>query len=223
MENKVRRYFDSEARAFDSIYSGEKSRFAAWLDRVLRRDMMVRFREVMQECGDVRGIEILDLGCGSGRYSIELARRGAAVTGIDAAGEMLAVARRLARDEGLIQSCSFIEGDFLSLPLDRLFMVTLAIGFFDYTDDPLPYLIKMRKLTEGRLMATFPCFWTWRAPVRKIRLALKRCPVHFYTRRRVHEVMRASGWASWNVKKIGKLHFVVAPASGCNPIKNANH
>jgi ubiquinone/menaquinone biosynthesis C-methylase UbiE len=209
MNDRVKEFFESEARAFDSIYSGEKSRFAVLLDRLLRRDVMARFREVMQECGDVRGIEILDLGCGSGRYSIELARRGAVVTGIDAAGEMLAIARRLARDGGLLQRCSFIEGDFLSLPLDRIYSVTLAIGFFDYAADPIRSLRKMREVTRGRLIATFPRFWTWRAPVRKMRLALRGCPVHFYTRRRVHELMRESGWASWRVRKIGKLHFVV--------------
>ena len=210
MGNTLKDYFDTKAMGFDAIYTGKKNRLAAWLDRVLRWDMVARFHEAVRECGDVRGLEILDVGCGSGRYSIELARSGALVTGIDAAGEMLAIARRLARDGGLLQRCSFIEGDFLSLPLDRIYSVTLAIGFFDYAADPVCSLRKMRGVTRGRLIATFPRFWTWRAPVRKMRLALRGCPVHFYTRRRVHELMRESGWASWNVKKIGKLHFVVA-------------
>ena len=223
MNDRVKDYFESEAGAFDSIYSGGKGRFAAWLDRLLRGDMRARFVETVRECGDVRGVEILDVGCGSGRYSIELARRGAAVTGIDAAGEMLAIARRLARDEGLIQSCSFIEGDLLSLTPDRIFSVTLAIGFFDYAADPVRSLRKMGEVTRGRLIATFPRFWTWRAPVRKIRLALRGCPVRFYTRRRVDGLMRESGWESWRVKKVGKLHFVVARVHGCSPDNNANH
>lgn len=210
MKDKVRRYFGSRAASFDSIYSGEKGRFAAWLDLLLRRDMIERFQEAMEACGDVRGMEILDVGCGSGRYGIELAKRGAIVTGVDAAGEMLAIASRLARDEGVGPRCGFVEGDFMSLGFDRVFGVTLAIGFFDYTADPMPYLRKMRQLTGGRLIATFPRFWTWRAPLRKIRLALGGCPVRFYTGRRVDEVMRGSGWAGWNVKRIGKLHFVVA-------------
>jgi len=210
MNDRVKKYFGAEANAFDSIYSGEKSRFAVWLDRVLRGDMSARFHEAVRECGAVRGVEILDVGCGSGRYAVELAKRGAVVTGVDTAGEMLAIAKRLARDAGLLERCSFIEGDFTSLPLDRIFSVTLAIGFFDYTADPVPCLCKMRRLTRGRLIATFPRAWTWRAPVRKIRLALSGCPVRFYTRRRVDELMRESGWQSWNVRKIGKLHFVVA-------------
>lgn len=210
MGKRVREYFGSAAASFDSIYSGEKGRFAAWLDLLLRRDMIERFHETMRECGDVRGVEILDVGCGSGRYGIELAKREAIVTGVDAAGEMLAIARQLARHNGVSRNCDFVEGDFLRLQLDRTFAVTLAVGFFDYTADPMRYLCKMRQLTRGRLIATFPRLWTWRAPIRKVRLALGGCPVCFYTRSRVHELMRGSGWRSWNVKRIGKLHFVVA-------------
>jgi SAM-dependent methyltransferase len=210
MGKRVREYFGSAAASFDSIYSGRKGRFSAWLDLVFRRDMIERFVEAMRECGDVKGVEILDVGCGSGRYAIELAKRGATVTGVDAAGEMLAIARQLARDSGVSRNCGFLTGDFLPLRLDRIFGVTLAIGFFDYTADPVSYLRKMRQWTRGRLIVTFPRFWTWRAPVRKVRLALGGCPVYFYTRSRVDGLMRKSGWARWDVKKIGKLHFVVA-------------
>jgi len=42
---------------------------------------------------DSGGSSVLDAGCGTGRVGIELARRGVRVTGVDADGEMLAVAR----------------------------------------------------------------------------------------------------------------------------------
>jgi cyclopropane fatty-acyl-phospholipid synthase-like methyltransferase len=37
------------------------------------------------------GALILDIGCGTGRHSIELAKRGYAVTGLDLSSEMLAM------------------------------------------------------------------------------------------------------------------------------------
>jgi ubiquinone/menaquinone biosynthesis C-methylase UbiE len=43
----------------------------------------------------------LDVGTGTGRYALKLARRGVSVTAIDQSGEMLAVARQAARTEGL--------------------------------------------------------------------------------------------------------------------------
>jgi malonyl-CoA O-methyltransferase len=43
--------------------------------------------------GDPRGVDVLDLGCGTGRHSLRLAAAGAAVTAIDFSDGMLAKAR----------------------------------------------------------------------------------------------------------------------------------
>ena len=46
--------------------------------------------------GDVRGLEILDLGCGTGRHSIRMAAAGARVTAVDFSSGMLEQAREKA-------------------------------------------------------------------------------------------------------------------------------
>jgi SAM-dependent methyltransferase len=51
----------------------------------------------------------LDLGCGSGRLTLELARRGAATTGLDTSSEALAAARERAREAGV--DVTFDHGD----------------------------------------------------------------------------------------------------------------
>ncbi len=43
--------------------------------------------------GEVRGRNVLDLGCGEGGYARELAKRGAAVTGVDGSARLIEVAR----------------------------------------------------------------------------------------------------------------------------------
>jgi ubiquinone/menaquinone biosynthesis C-methylase UbiE len=45
-------------------------------------------------CGDVRGMRLLDVGCGSGYFAREMARRGARVTGVDISPRMIGHARR---------------------------------------------------------------------------------------------------------------------------------
>ncbi|MGH9374357.1 MAG: class I SAM-dependent methyltransferase [Vicinamibacterales bacterium] len=55
------------------------------------------------------GQTVLDVGTGTGRAAIALARRGAVVTGLDASVEMLAVAERRASDAGA--RVTFVEGD----------------------------------------------------------------------------------------------------------------
>ena len=44
----------------------------------------------------VRGSDVLDLGCGTGNLTIQLARRGLSVVGVDLSPEMLALAKRKA-------------------------------------------------------------------------------------------------------------------------------
>ncbi len=45
-------------------------------------------------CGDVRGLRLLDVGCGSGYFAREMASRGARVTAIDISPRMIELARR---------------------------------------------------------------------------------------------------------------------------------
>jgi len=51
--------------------------------------------------GDVRGLEVVDVACGTGRACRHLARRGARVTGLDFAPATLEAARNEARDADL--------------------------------------------------------------------------------------------------------------------------
>jgi ubiquinone/menaquinone biosynthesis C-methylase UbiE len=48
---------------------------------------------VAQLLGDVRGLSIVDVGCGTGRHALALSARGADVTAVDFSEEMLARAR----------------------------------------------------------------------------------------------------------------------------------
>jgi len=62
--------------------------------------------------GDVRGLNVLDLGCGTGRHSLWMAAAGATVTGVDFSEGMLAEARRKPGAEAI----RFVVHD-LHLPL----------------------------------------------------------------------------------------------------------
>jgi SAM-dependent methyltransferase len=81
-------------------------RLAATYDRIRPVDDNWRktFEVVVRET-DLRGRRVLDLGCGTGRLSAALAENGLArVWGVDASGEMLAVAReKLPASVGLKQ------------------------------------------------------------------------------------------------------------------------
>ena len=56
------------------------------------------------------GNRVLDVGCGPGRHSLEFARRGFDVVGIDVSAEFVDIARKQAETESL-KGCSFIKTD----------------------------------------------------------------------------------------------------------------
>lgn len=57
------------------------------------------------------GARVLDITCGPGLYSVEMARRGAQVTGIDFSPASIRYARDLAEQQGVASHCTFIQAD----------------------------------------------------------------------------------------------------------------
>ena len=55
--------------------------------------VMIEGPEVARLLGDVRGLNLLDVGCGTGRHALALASAGATVTGVDFSSGMLEKAR----------------------------------------------------------------------------------------------------------------------------------
>lgn len=85
---------------------------------------------VFELCGDVSGLDVLDLGCGEGYCSRELAARGArAVTGVELSGEMVQLAR--AQESELKQGIRYRQGDVTRLE-DADASYDLAVGVFVY-------------------------------------------------------------------------------------------
>lgn len=205
-----RDYWNREAKSFQKIYTHEKPGILNFLDRVFRKDMFERFLFTIENCEPIKGRTFLDVGCGSGQYSIEVAKRGASkVVGIDIAESMLQLCRQFAQREGVEGRCAFLHTDLLLYEPEETFDVSIGMGLFDYICDPLPVLKQLRRVTKDRVIVSFPRFWTWRAPVRKVRLYLRGCEVYFYTKDRVDRLMEEAGFERHTVHKVGKLYCVI--------------
>lgn len=113
-------------------------------------------------------LSILDLGCGTGRHSIELTRRGYSVTGLDLSQSMLDQAKRKADQENLM--VRFMQGDARCLAFQDEFDLAIMLcegGFSLMETDEMNYQIlqQTRKAIKqgGKLIFTtlnglFPVF-----------------------------------------------------------------
>jgi tRNA (mo5U34)-methyltransferase len=99
------------------------------------------------------GWTALDIGCNAGFYSFELARRGAAVTGIDVDDHYLDQARWAAREYGLERQVEFRRMQVYDLArLEQTFDLVLFLGVFYHLRYPLLGLDLVARRV-GRLLA----------------------------------------------------------------------
>lgn len=70
-------------------------------------------------------LNILDIGCGTGRHSIELSKRGYTVTGIDLSDTQLARARKKAEKNNL--KINFVKQDARNLPYQKEFDIAIML------------------------------------------------------------------------------------------------
>lgn len=105
-------------------------------------------REVLTDAGS-----ILDVGCGIGWSSSEMAATGAEVTGMDLSPALIETARGLFGDR-----CSFVEGDFVDAAIDRQFDAILMVDVYEhFPREHRPRVhAQIRKALGERLVLTVP-------------------------------------------------------------------
>jgi 2-polyprenyl-3-methyl-5-hydroxy-6-metoxy-1,4-benzoquinol methylase len=200
-------FFHRYAADFSAIYGNQNTLLNSIVNPLLRRSMKLRYQMTLEGANPVAGRSVLDIGCGPGHYSVELARRGAArVLGVDFADGMLDIARGGAQAANVTNVCTFKRLNFFEDPIDEKFDYVIAMGFMDYVADPVSMIKKTLGLTTRRAFFSFPLDGGFLAWQRKIRYK-SRCDLFLYTEERVRRVLTDAGAKRFDVKPIDRDLF----------------
>lgn len=140
-------------KIYNQIFKkGERTHFTKNLER--RRGLPSDEREALREIS-WKGKRVLDVGCGTGFFAYETAKRGAHVVGIDYSKEGIAVARKNYTHPNLEFRC---ENIFTSKTLREKFDVVVSLGTLEHLDKPFEALKKFKKLLwpGGSVVLTCP-------------------------------------------------------------------
>jgi SAM-dependent methyltransferase len=151
LERNVAVWTDANAKYTD----GSASR--SWAKDGITWGMFSVPESELNVLGDVAGIDVVELGCGTAYLSAWLAKRGARVVGVDPTPAQLETARRLMRETGI--EFPLVEAPGESVPLaDASFDLVLSEHGAAIWADPYRWIPEAARLLRsgGRLVFLHP-------------------------------------------------------------------
>jgi len=185
-------YFNRIAERYDSWYQTKVGRY---VDRTEKR---LVFSLLTKRSG-----RALDLGCGTGNYTLELGRRGFDVVGLDASEKMVEIARR--------KGARCLVGDAYSLPFpDESFDLVVSITMFEFIHRPDVVVREIRRVLKpggeviiGTMNGRSAWFLFKRLKSLFVETAYRYA--RFYTPAELEGLLREAGFAG--VKSAGVIFF----------------
>jgi len=209
----VKTYFEQTADSFDALYEARRN-LSYRFNRVFRKALFQRIEKTLETFEDLEEFSVLDVGCGSGRNSAMFVKHGARrVVGVDFSAPMLELAQEYTRRKYVAGQCEFIQADFLEHQFGERFDIVVALGVFDYVADPVRVLKRMSDLADKKVVASFPGVSLLRAPLRKLRYALRECPVHFYTGASLKQICHDAGLKHFRIERLASSGYMLVGAT----------
>ncbi|UPM42403.1 class I SAM-dependent methyltransferase [Halocatena salina] len=107
---------------------------------------------VLDAVSPVEDKRILEIACGTGRFTTMLADRSGEIIGLDISNAMLQQGRQKVRNNGVGDSIEFLRGDAARLPFpDNHFDAVFAIRFFHLAETPASFLREMSRVSRDQV------------------------------------------------------------------------
>jgi ubiquinone/menaquinone biosynthesis C-methylase UbiE len=158
---------------------------------------------VLNALGPVEEKNILEVACGTGRFTVMLADAGADIIGLDISEAMLSQGRQKAHAAGVADTIEFIVGDAARLPFpDGHFDAVFAMRFFHLADRPVTFLRELKRVSKGPVffdtfnLESSRVIYNWLLPMGS----------RLYSRRDVESLLADAG-----LELVGEQHDFVFP------------
>ncbi len=158
---------------------------------------------VLNALTPIKGKRILEVACGTGRFTVLLAEHGADITGVDISEAMLDQGRRKARAAGVADTLTFLQGDAGRLPFpDNYFDAVFAMRFFHLAPDPEGFMAELCRVSHDQIFFdtfnrySFRSLYNWALPMGS----------RLYSKREVQHLLENAG-----LELIDAAHDFVLP------------
>jgi len=122
---------------------------AKWYDKNTRKSRlaeMAEYADIVSSCAEM-GAQVLEIAPGPGYLSIELAKRGFNVTGVELSGDFVAIEKRNADEAGV--KVDFRQGNASDIPLPNgAFDFIICSAAFKNFSEPLKALNEMHRVLK---------------------------------------------------------------------------
>lgn len=158
---------------------------------------------VLNALAPITDKRILEVACGTGRFTVMLAQEGANVTGVDISQAMLDQGRNKAIQANVNENLDFLRSDAARLPFpDNHFDAVFAMRFFHLADDPVLFMKELQRVTADQVF--FDTFKRYSA--RSIYNWLLPMGSRLYSEREVREMLIET-----NLKLTDVVHDFIVP------------
>jgi ubiquinone/menaquinone biosynthesis C-methylase UbiE len=156
---KQKRFYDSYCRDYDKNELGSTG-----VEPSKRRKNIIERRiQIMTKMGDVvPSFNVLEVGCGTGIYSFEMANYFKNISGLDISRGMLKEARKKIRNQNPTLNnvnVTFIGGDAENIPFkDSSFDCVMSINMLEHLDNIHKALEEMKRVVkrDGKIIISIP-------------------------------------------------------------------
>jgi ubiquinone/menaquinone biosynthesis C-methylase UbiE len=151
LQEHVNAHFDASASYWDGVYRGDTLQGAIYQQR------QQAVLEYVDACGLTPESSVLEIGCGAGRLTVELARRGLRVDAVDASTAMVDSTAARTTEAGLSEQVSVGVADVHALPFEASsFDLVVAVGVIPWLHSPGEAIAEMARVLRpgGQLILT---------------------------------------------------------------------